>query len=81
EDARREKIAANQYVVVESQRGKVKAKAYITLAVKAGQVFLPMHYPDTNKLTHPHFDPHSRQPSYKDCAVRVRAIESYDGDL
>lgn len=81
EDARREKIAANQYVVVESQRGKVKAKAYITPAVKAGQVFLPMHYRDTNKLTHPHFDPYSRQPSYKDCAVRVRTMETYDSDL
>lgn len=80
-DARREKINANQYVVVESQRGKIKAKAYITPAVKQGQVFLPMHYPDTNKLTHPHFDPYSRQPSYKDCAVRVRQMESYDSDL
>lgn len=81
EDARRETISANQYVVVESQRGKVKAKAYITPAVKAGQVFLPMHYRDSNKLTHPHFDPYSRQPSYKDCAVRVRPLETYDSDL
>ncbi len=81
DDARRAGVQANQYVIVESQRGKVKARAYITSSVKAGQVFLPMHYRDTNKLTHAHFDPYSRQPSYKDCAVRVRPIEAYDVDL
>lgn len=81
EDARRAKVRPNQYVVVESQRGKLKAKAYVTSSVRVGLVFLPMHYRDTNKLTHAHFDPHSRQPSYKDCAVRVRPIEAYDGDL
>ena len=31
-----------------------------------------MHYADTNRLTFAGFDPHSRQPAYKDCAVRVR---------
>jgi len=65
-------IAANAYVVVESQRGKAKAKARITLAVQPGQVFMAMHYEATNRLTHAHFDPYSRQPSYKNCAVRVR---------
>ena len=31
--------------------------------------FLPMHYEQTNRLTLAHFDPYSRQPSYKNCAV------------
>ncbi len=81
DDARGAKVQANQHVVVESARGKLKARAYITSAVKVGQVFLPMHYRDTNKLTRAHFDPYSRQPSYKDCAVRVRPLESHDADL
>jgi assimilatory nitrate reductase catalytic subunit len=70
-DARRAQIQPNQRVVVESQRGSVLAKAFVTHAVPPGQVFLPMHYETVNQLTLAHFDPHSRQPSYKDCAVRV----------
>lgn len=40
-----------------------------------GQVFLPMHYGDTNRLTLAVFDPQSRQPSYKACAVRVEVAK------
>jgi assimilatory nitrate reductase catalytic subunit len=39
--------------------------------VQPGQVFMPMHYATTNRLTHAAFDPYSRQPAYKACAVRV----------
>jgi assimilatory nitrate reductase catalytic subunit len=70
-DARRCGVRQNQRVVVESQRGSLVAKALVTHTVRPGQVFLPMHYAGTNRLTLAHFDPHSRQPSYKNCAVRV----------
>jgi assimilatory nitrate reductase catalytic subunit len=30
-----------------------------------------MHYPEVNRLTFPAFDPHSRQPGYKACAVAI----------
>lgn len=33
-----------------------------------------MHYEAVNRLTFPSYDPHSRQPSYKHCAVRVEAV-------
>ncbi len=78
EDARRDGIRPNQEVVVESQRGRLRAKAFVTYSVRPGQVFVPMHYHQANRLTHAHFDPYSRQPSYKDCAVRVRPAEPYD---
>ena len=39
--------------------------------MQRGQVFIPMHYPEVNRLTHPSFDPHSRQPNYKACAVEI----------
>jgi len=42
--------------------------------VQPGQIFIPMHYDVTNKLTRAEFDPHSRQPSYKHCAVRLEKI-------
>lgn len=78
EDARALKIKSNQRVVVESQRGSLVAKAFVTPTVQPGQVFLPMHYETTNQLTLAHFDPYSRQPSYKNCAVRIRHAETAD---
>jgi predicted molibdopterin-dependent oxidoreductase YjgC len=77
-DARRIGIKPEQRVVVESQRGSLVARAFVTYSVQPGQVFMPMHYAETNRLTFGHFDPHSRQPSYKNCAVAVRAAEISD---
>jgi assimilatory nitrate reductase catalytic subunit len=34
-----------------------------------------MHSVETNVLTFPAFDPHSRQPSYKHCAVAIERID------
>ncbi|HAA69735.1 MAG TPA: nitrate reductase [Planctomycetaceae bacterium] len=77
-DARREGIRPDQDVIVESQRGRLRARSVLTPTVQPGQVFLPMHFSVTNKLTLAHFDPYSRQPSYKNCAVRVRKAEPAD---
>ncbi len=73
-DARRLGIADAQEIRVISRRGRLTATACVTAAVAPGQVFLPMHYAETNRLTFPAFDPHSRQPSYKAGAVRIEAI-------
>lgn len=77
-DARKSGIKSHQPVIVESQRGKLRARALVTPTVQPGQVFIAMHYEETNRLTLAHFDPHSRQPSYKNCAVRVRLCENWD---
>jgi anaerobic selenocysteine-containing dehydrogenase len=60
---------------VKSRRAELVATAFVTGTVSAGQIFIPMHYAELNKLTRADFDPHSRQPSYKHCAVRVEAIK------
>ena len=73
-DARSLGIAPNQWVTVESQRGSLRAMAFLTPAVATGVVFMPMHYEVTNQLTDPAFDPYSKQPSYKSCAVSVRPV-------
>ncbi len=70
-DARALDLTPGERVVVRSQRGSVEARAFITSSVRPGEVFLPMHHPGTNQLTFAAFDPHSRQPAYKACAVRV----------
>jgi len=69
-------ISANAWVLVRSQRGQVRARAFISHVVQPGQVFMPMHDATTNLLTFASFDPYSRQPSYKACAVRVEPAPS-----
>ena len=71
-DAERLGIQPQAQVVVASRRGNLTATAFVTHTVRPGQVFLPMHYATVNQLTFPSFDPYSRQPSYKACAVQVR---------
>ncbi len=73
-DAQQLGIAPNSAVRVASRRGELTATAHVTPTVAPGQIFIPMHYAETNRLTFAAFDPHSRQPSYKACAVKVVAV-------
>jgi assimilatory nitrate reductase catalytic subunit len=73
-DAERLDIQPNARVTITSRRGEISATAHVTTTVQPGQVFLPMHYASVNQLTCPSFDPHSRQPSYKACAVAVSPV-------
>jgi assimilatory nitrate reductase catalytic subunit len=72
EDAAALDVVSGDSVRVRSRRGEVLATAFVTATVAAGQVFMPMHYAETNNLTLWHVDPHSRQPNYKACAVAVK---------
>ncbi|QDU82342.1 Nitrate reductase [Polystyrenella longa] len=71
QDARELGVVSNDWIVVKSQRGRLRAKAFVTQAVRPRQIFIPMHYKETNVLTDAVFDPYSKQPSYKTCAVKV----------
>jgi assimilatory nitrate reductase catalytic subunit len=75
-DAARLRLDPNALVAVVSRRARVECTAVVTPTVQPGQAFLPMHYDVTNQLTCAEFDPHSRQPSYKYCAVRLERIAS-----
>ena len=70
-DATNLKVRAGDKVRVWSRRGEALATAMITPTVQAGQIFMPMHFDEVNRLTYPAYDPHSRQPSYKACAVAL----------
>ena len=74
DDARRLGLGPRASVRIVSRRGSVVAAAFVTATVPPGHVFLPMHYAETNVLTFPSFDPHSRQPSYKAAAVRLETV-------
>ncbi len=77
-DAKERGIKPNQMVCVASRRGHLQARAFITPTVQRAQVFIPMHYEQTNRLTNPVFDPYSRQPSYKQCSVAIRKVEHWE---
>lgn len=72
-DAKGLLIRHGDAVTVTSRRGSLTALARISPNVQPGHVFLPMHDPRVNLLTLWHVDPHSREPAYKHCAVRVVA--------
>ena len=65
-------LRSGQWVSVQSRRASVQAKAFITSTVQPGQLFMPMHYEVTNRLTASSVDPWSRQPNYKACAVNLQ---------
>ena len=73
-DAAHLKLHPGDEVQVTSQRGSVDRIALrVTAIVRPGEVFLPFHYDErcANRLTLNEFDPISREPNYKQCAVRV----------
>lgn len=73
-DAERLSLKAHDRVDIVSARGRVsKVELRVTEIVAPGQVFLPFHFAETNanQITQSAFDPISREPNYKQCAVRV----------
>ncbi|MEM7147460.1 MAG: nitrate reductase [Verrucomicrobiota bacterium] len=72
EDGERLGLATGGRVRVWSERGEAVVRVFLTATVRPGQVFMPMHYAETNRLTRGEFDPYSRQPSYKACAVALK---------
>ena len=67
-------IQSGGLVAVRSRRGSCEVAVFVTPTVRRGQVFMPMHFEETNRLTLPEFDPYSRQPSYKSCAVSLERV-------
>lgn len=78
-DAKRLNLKAHERVEVISARGRVsRVELRITEIVAPGQVFLPFHFAESNanQITQSAFDPISREPNYKQCAVRVERSQS-----
>jgi anaerobic selenocysteine-containing dehydrogenase len=73
-DARSLSLRTHEAVDVVSRRGRVRGvELRLTEIVAPGQVFMPFHFFETNvnEVTQDAFDPISREPNYKQCAVRV----------
>jgi len=77
-DARALRLESADRVDVVSRRGRVRdVELRLTETVAPGQVFLPFHYAEANanQMTQSAFDPISREPNYKQSAVRVERTE------
>jgi anaerobic selenocysteine-containing dehydrogenase len=73
-DARGLRLTWSDRVDVVSRRGRVKnLELRITETVAGGQVFMPFHWAEANanQVTQSAYDPMSREPNYKQCAVRI----------
>ena len=73
-DAKHLSLRSHDRVTVISRRNRVaQVELRITGIVAPGQVFMPFHFPEANSnlITLGAFDPISREPNFKQCAVRV----------
>jgi anaerobic selenocysteine-containing dehydrogenase len=73
-DAAHLQLSPHDRVSIVSRRSTVKnIELRITGIVAPGQVFMPFHFSETNSnlVTLGAFDPISREPNFKQCAVRV----------
>ncbi|TKC09925.1 NAD(P)H-nitrite reductase [Pedobacter polaris] len=82
-DAKARNIADNDVVEVLSLRGNVRVKAKFSDDIKAGVVFMPMHWGlildsdlnRVNNLTNNLVDPISKEPDFKYTAVQVKLYQ------
>jgi assimilatory nitrate reductase catalytic subunit len=80
-DADRLDLKPHDRVSVISRRGAVaNIELRITGIIAPGQVFMPFHFSEANSnlVTLGAFDPISREPNFKQCAVRVERTPSRD---
>jgi len=69
-------IKHQSYVRLTSRRGDAVVLVQLTQRVPRNMVFVPFHYHDcVNRLTLGLLDPHSRQPAFKQCSVRIEHVD------
>ena len=87
EDAGELGVREGTLLRIESKRGAVKLPARLTRDIRRGTLFAPFHWgetwsPDTavNLLTVADYDPISKEPELKHCAVRVTRADAVPED-
>ncbi|HTA46867.1 MAG TPA: nitrate reductase [Bryobacteraceae bacterium] len=77
-DAKRLRLKPHDQVAIVSRRNRVDGvELRVTEIVAPGQIFMPFHFAETNvnRATQSAFDPISREPNYKQTAVRVESMQ------
>jgi nitrate reductase NapA len=77
-DAHRYGIRDGEPVLVESQRGRAVLKARVSTDITPGIVFAPFHSPEAlvNRVVNNTVDPISKEPAFKESAVRIQPASS-----
>ena len=81
-DARGLRLKPQGRVDIVSRRGRIRnVELRVTETIAPGQLFVPFHYVEANanQVTQSAFDPISREPNYKQCAVRVERADPGGG--
>lgn len=69
-------VAHQSYVRIVSRRGDAVVMVQLTQRIPRNMVFIPFHFFDcVNRVTLGLLDPHSRQPAFKQCAVRIEHVD------
>ncbi|MDP6799857.1 MAG: formate dehydrogenase subunit alpha [SAR202 cluster bacterium] len=79
EDGARHGVGDGDWIRVRSRRGDLEGRAMYTEKQRPGEIFVPfakLKDHAANFLTNAAFDPDSRIPEYKVCAVRIDKIET-----
>ncbi|TQV84697.1 nitrate reductase [Exilibacterium tricleocarpae] len=72
-------VQHQQYVRLTSRRGDAVVMVQLTHRVPRNMVFIPFHFYDcVNRLTLGLLDPYSRQPAFKQSAVRIEAVDQQE---
>ncbi len=77
EDAANLGIRDGDMVKLESRRGAITTRAFVTKSIKRGVIFMPFHFAEAaaNRLTNTALDPIAKIPELKVCAIRVSKVE------
>lgn len=79
DDGERYDVADGEWIRVRSRRGDLEGRALYTEKNRAGEIFVPftkLQQHAANFLTNAVFDPESKIPEYKVCAVRIEKLPS-----
>jgi formate dehydrogenase alpha subunit len=78
EDGKKYGLSDGQPIRVTSRRGELTGQALFTERMRVGEIFIPfvkLSESAANFLTNSAYDPDSKIPEYKVCAVRVEPLE------
>ena len=77
EDGAKFEVQDGEWIRLRSRRGDLEGRALFTEKMRAGEVFVPfvkLRDHAANFLTNSAFDPNSKIPEYKVCAVRIEKV-------
>jgi len=78
DDAKKYGIRSGNMIKITSRRGEAVVKARVVDVPRPGMIFVPWHWEDKdsliNRVTIDAYDPGSKQPEFKVCAVKIAKV-------